>query len=468
MNGIKPAENPIPRSRESEEMVNPSRPTSVLEPVSTRKSHSSGATDDNCLLMEKVIERSNILSALERVEKNKGAPGIDGMTTQQLRDHLIKEGAQLRMELLNGTYLPQPVRRVEIPKANGGGVRKLGIPTVRDRLVQQAILQVINPIFDPAFSESSFGFRPGKSAQQAIKQAKGFIDTGSKFVVDIDLEAFFDRVNHDKLMHLLRSRIHDQRLLNIIRRFLNAGVMEHGTCVRNEDGVPQGGPLSPCLSNIMLDVLDKELERRGHRFVRFADDCNVYVKTRRAAERVFNSLVEYLEKQLKLRVNLMKSAADFANRRKFLGISFLTKQGSKTKVRLAKPSEERFKARIRELTNRHWGVSLETRISRINEYLRGWSAYFRVVETPSKWSDLQGWLMRRLRCCLLVQWKRPKTRWQKLKGLGLSAEKAAKIAGSRKGPWCLALTPQLHIALGAAYWRKQKLLFLGDLMGNGS
>lgn len=287
-------------------------------------------------------------------------------------------------------------------------MRKLGIPTVRDRLAQQAILQVLNPIFNPTFSDSSFGFRPGKSAQQAIKQAQSFISQGLKYTVDIDLEAFFDTGNHDKMMQLLRNKIDDQRLLDIIRRYLNAGIMDQGVLVTSETGVPQGGPLSLLLSNVMLDVLDKELDRRGHRYARFADDCNVYVKSKRSAERVFESLVQFLEKQLKLKVNLTKSAADHAAKRKFLGISFLTRD-SVTKVRLAKKSEERFKARIRELTNRNWDVSLATRIERINEYLRGWSAYFRVVETRSKWPELQGWLMRRLRACLLVQWKNPKT-----------------------------------------------------------
>lgn len=417
--------------------------------------------------MEKVVERSNILAALKRVERNKGAPGIDGMTTQELRAYLIKEGSELRQELLSGNYKPQPVRRVEIPKASGGGVRKLGIPTCRDRLVQQAILQVLTPILNPTFSEFSYGFRPGKSAQQAIKQAQGYIAQGFDYTVDIDLEAYFDKVNHDKLMQLLRERISDQRLLDTIRRYLNAGIMEGGVVVASETGVPQGGPLSPLLSNVMLDVLDKELDRRGHKYARFADDCNVYVKSKRSADRVFQSLIKFLEKQLKLKVNLTKSAADHADKRKFLGISFLTRDG-KTKVRLAKKSEERFKARIRELTNRNWGISLAARIERINEYLRGWSAYFRVVETPSKWVTLQGWLMRRLRACILVRWKTPKTIWRRLRVLGVKPEPAAKIAGSRKGIWRLALTPQLHKALGNAFWRDQKLLFLKDLMGSVS
>lgn len=468
MKGPKPAENLHTKSRVQAREVNPSPADPARESHSTQKSNSSGSNADDALLMEKVVARGNILSALERVERNKGAPGIDGMHTHELRNHLIKEGAKLREELLNGTYKPQPVRRVEIPKASGGGKRKLGIPTVCDRLVQQAILQVLTPIFDPTFSESSFGFRRGKSAQQAIGKAKGFVEEGFVYVVDIDLESFFDRVCHDKLMQLLRNRIRDQRLLNIIRRYLNVGIMDNGVCARLESGVPQGSPLSPLLSNLTLDVLDKELERRGHRFVRFADDCNVYVKSRRAAERVFESLRKILEGQLKLKVNQTKSAADFVNRRKFLGINLQTSRSLKTKVGLAKASEERFKARIRELTNRNWGISFEERIKRMNEFLRGWSAYFRVVETPSKWKLLQSWIFRRLRCCQLMQWKRGRTRERNLRRLGISPQNAKKIAGSRKGPWNLACTTQLHVALGVTYWRRQGLVFLEDLMGKAS
>ncbi len=468
MSGKQPVKNLFRKSQSQRGEVNPSASEPVLEADSTRTSHSSGSNADNDFLMEKVIARGNILSALERVEKNKGAPGIDGMQAQELRGYLVKAGAKLREELLNGSYQPQPVRRVEIPKASGGGMRKLGIPTVRDRLVQQAILQVLIPIFDPTFSESSFGFRPGKSAQQAIAKAKGFVEAGYVYVVDIDLESFFDRVNHDKLIQLLRNRIKDQRLLNIIRRYLNAGIMDHGLCVRQESGVPQGGPLSPLLSNLMLDVLDKELERRGHRFVRFADDCNVYVKSRRASERAFEGIRKILEGRLKLKINQTKSAADFVNRRKFLGIKLQTNAGGNTRVRLAETSEERFKARIRELTNRNWGVSFEERIRRMNEYIRGWSAYFRVVETPTKWPRLQGWILRRLRCCQLVQWKRGKTKGRNLRRLGISPQNAKKIAGSRHGPWNLAHTTQLHVALGTAYWRKQGLVFLEDLMGQAS
>lgn len=468
MNEKKPAKNLLRKSQKPEGGVNSPNLGSVLEIISTQTSHSSGSNADNKLLMEKVIARANILSALQRVERNKGAPGIDGMQTHELRGYLIKEGAKLREELLNGTYQPQPVRRVEIPKASGGGKRKLGIPTTRDRLVQQAILHVLNPILDPTFSESSFGFRIGKSAQQAIRQAKGFVEKGYAYVVDIDLESFFDRVNHDKVMQLMRSRVQDQRLLDIIRRYLNAGIMEHGVCSRQQSGVPQGGPLSPLLSNLMLDVLDKELERRGHRFVRFADDCNVYVKTRRAAERVFEGLRKIIEGQLKLKINQTKSAADFVNRRKFLGIKLQTKIGGNTKIRLAETSEERFKARIRELTNRNWGISFEERIRRINEYVRGWSAYFRVVETPSKWKLLQSWILRRLRCCRLVQWKRGKTKERNLRKLGITLQEAKKISGSRHGPWHLAMTTQLHMALGIAYWRNLGLVSIEDLMGKAS
>ena len=441
-----------------EETVNPweieevpsSSPARIIEPTrEMRYDH----------LMEQVVERNNLLQALHRVERNKGAAGIDGMAVKSLRSYLLDNWSHIREELLNGTYQPLPVRRVEIPKPDGG-IRLLGIPTVLDRLIQQALLQVLTPIFDPKFSPLSFGFRPGRSAHDAVKTARSFIRQGFRFVVDMDLEKFFDRVNHDILLAKLANVISDKPVLRLIRRYLQAGILVNGCKVVSEEGTPQGGPLSPLLANIMLDDLDKELRNRGHRFVRYADDCNIYVKTKRSGERVLGSVKDFVEKRLKLKVNGEKSAVDRPWKRKFLGFSFTLHK--EPRLRLAPKTVKRFKDRIRELTSRRRSQSMQERIQKLNVYLKGWCGYFRIAETPSPFKSLDEWIRRRLRMCLLKQWKKPKTRTRNLVALGLSRDWARLIGGSRKGYWRLSMTPQMNKALGLAYWRSQGLVSLSE------
>lgn len=405
-------------------------------------------------LMEQVVERNNLLQALYRVERNKGAAGVDGMAIKSLRSFIVNNWTRIREELLNGNYQPLPVRRVEIPKPDGG-IRLLGIPTVLDRLIQQALLQVLTPIFDPKFSPLSYGFRRGYSAHQAVKQAQNFISQGFRFVVDMDLEKFFDRVNHDILMSKLAKKIGDKRILKLIRRYLQAGIMVNGVCIASEEGTPQGGPLSPLLANIMLDDLDKELLKRGHRFVRYADDCNIYVKSRRAGERVLEGVKEFVEKRLKLKVNMEKSAVDRPWKRKFLGFSFTNNRVPR--LRLASKTVKRFKDKVRELTSRSRSQSMENRIQSLNAYLQGWSGYFRLADTRSVFQSLDEWTRRRLRMCLLKQWKKPKTKRKNLISLGIQSDWAALISSSRKGHWRLANSPQINKALGIAYWQKQGL-----------
>ena len=408
-------------------------------------------------MMEQVVERQNMLRALRRVQQNKGAPGVDGMDVKELTPFLKEHWQGIREELLNDAYKPKPVRRVEIPKPDGG-VRLLGIPTVLDRLIQQALLQVLTPIFDPEFSEHSYGFRPGRSAHQAVKAAQKYIEEGYSYAVDIDLEKFFDRVNHDMLMARVARKVKDKRVLRLIRRYLQAGVMVNGVCIDTEEGTPQGGPLSPLLANIMLDDLDKELEKRGHRFARYADDCNIYVKTPRAGERVMASVREFVEKKLKLKVNEKKSKVDRPWKVKFLGLTFTWEK--KPRIRIAPKALERFKERIRELTQRSKGISMERRLGELNTYLRGWIGYFRLADTESVIQDLDKWIRRRLRMCMLKQWKKPKTKYKNLVALGVNPEEARKLAGSRKGYWHLSKTPQMTKALDSAYWHRQGLLSL--------
>jgi RNA-directed DNA polymerase len=394
--------------------------------------------------MEAVLERENLKKALAQVKRNKGAPGIDGMTIEDLGPYLKKHWLTIRAQLLEGTYRPQPVRRVEIPKASGG-LRPLGIPPVLDRFIQQAVMQVLQADWDGTFSETSFGFRPGRSAHQAVERAQAYIAAGHAVVVDIDLEKFFDRVNHDILMGLVAKRVTDKRVLKLIRAFLNAGVMEGGLVGPTEAGMPQGGPLSPLLSNLMLDVLDKELEKRGHRFVRYADDCNVYVRSPRAGERVLAGIEKFLEKRLKLTVNKAKSAVAKPSVRKFLGFSFTG--GTKPRRRIAPQAIARLKARVRELTGRTCGKSLAQIVKELSTYLVGWRGYFGFCQTPSVLRTLDEWIRRRLRAIAWKQWKRGPTRFAELRRRGVGRDLAAQTAGSPHGPWRLAASPALTIAL---------------------
>ena len=395
-------------------------------------------------LMEEVCERGNCEQALKRVQSNKGSAGVDGMTVQQLPAYLKKHWPKIREQLLAGTYKPQPVLRVEIAKPDGG-VRKLGIPTVVDRFIQQAVLQILQQHWDSTFSDHSYGFRPGRSAHQAVTKAQQYIAEGNGVVVDIDLEKFFDRVNHDRLMAALAKRIADKRMLKLIRAFLNAGVMENGLVSSVDEGTPQGGPLSPLLSNIVLDELDRELERRGHRFVRYADDCNIYVRSPRAGERVMESITNFISKKLKLKVNGDKSAVARPGERKFLGFSFTW--GRSIRRRLAPKAIQRFKQRVRELTRRTRGVKIETMAAELTLYLRGWKNYFGYCETPSVLEGLEQWYRRRLRSVVWKQWKRSPVRFAELRKRGVGRDLAAQTCGSPHGPWRIANSPALNIAL---------------------
>jgi len=395
--------------------------------------------------MEAVVEGENLKQALAQVKRNKGAAGIDGMSVDELAAYLKKHWPMIRAQLLEGTYKPQPVRRVEIPKVSGG-TRPLGIPTVLDRFIQQAVMQVLQADWDGTFSEMSFGFRPGRSAHQAVEQAQAYIATGHGFVVDIDLEKFFDRVNHDVLMGLIAKRVGDKRILKLIRAFLSAGVMEGGLVSPMEEGTPQGGPLSPLLSNLMLDVLDKELEKRGHRFVRYADDCNIYVRSQRAGERVMAGIEKLLAKRLKLKMNKAKSAVAKPSVRKFLGFSFTGGKESPRR-RIAPQAVARFKTKVRELTRRTRGRSLTQIIKELSTYLIGWRGYFGFCQTPSVLRALDEWIRRRLRAIAWKQWKRGRARFAELRRRGVGRDLAAQTAGSPHGPWRLANSPALNIAL---------------------
>jgi len=406
-------------------------------------------------LMEEVCERENCKQALARVKANKGSPGVDGVTVHDLPGYLKQHWPAIREQLLNGTYVPQPVRRVEIEKPDGG-VRKLGIPTVLDRFIQQAVMQVLQGRWDRTFSEHSYGFRPGRSAHQAVKQVQRYIAEGYRFVVDLDLEKFFDRVNHDRLLAKIAERVSDKRLLKLIRAFLRAGVMEGGLVSPVDEGTPQGGPLSPLLSNIVLDEFDRELERRTLRFARYADDCNIYVRSRRAGERVMESVTCFLTSRLKLKVNEQKSAVARPWKRKFLGFSFT--RAFLPQRRLAPKAVVRFQKQVRELTSRTRGVSIERMAEDLARYLRGWIGYFGQCETPSVLRSLEEWTRRRLRSAIWKQWKRGPKRFAELRKRGVSKDLAAQTAGSAHGPWHLANSPALAIALPNAYFTSLGLL----------
>jgi RNA-directed DNA polymerase len=383
-------------------------------------------------LMERVVERENCLLALKRVRQNKGSPGIDGMRVEELSEYLRGNWERIRAELLAGSYQPLEVRRQEIPKG-GGGVRQLGIPTVLDRFVQQAILQVLQPIFDPTFSEYSYGFRPGRRAHDAVCQAQRYVQSGRRWVVDVDLEKFFDRVNHDVLMSRLERRIGDKRLLRVIRRYLEAGVLANGVVVERHEGTPQGGPLSPLLANVLLDEVDRALERSGHAFVRYADDCNVYVRSKRAGERVMSRMVRLYAK-LKLKVNEQKSTVARVWERKFLGYSFWVAQGQRVQRRVAPKALEDFKERIRQVTSRNGGRSLEKVVGELRTYLLGWKSYFRLADTPGIFHDLDQWIARRLRMVQLKQWKQGTTVYRELRRRS-APERVARAAAAHAGSW---------------------------------
>ncbi|MGD0326826.1 MAG: group II intron reverse transcriptase/maturase [Terriglobia bacterium] len=439
--------------------------TGAARGVAGEETESSGATSGpenpakTDRLMEEVCERENLKEALRQVKANKGSSGVDGMTVVALSDYLKQHWPAIREQLLSGTYEPKPVRRVEIPKPDGG-VRKLGIPTVLDRFIQQAVMQVLQRRWDRTFSDYSYGFRPGRSAHQAVAQAQQYIAAGYGWVVDLDLEKFFDRVNHDKLMGRIANRIEDKRLLKLIRTFLNAGVMENGLVSPSVEGTPQGGPLSPLLSNLVLDELDRELERRGHRFVRYADDSNIYVRSERAGQRVMESITRFITQRLKLKVNETKSAVARPQERKFLGFSFSA--GPEVKRVIAPKALDRFKQRIRETTRRAKGVSIETTMEELAPYLRGWRNYFGFCETPEVLIGLSRWVRLRLRSALWRQWKTPRRRRAALLKLGVRPRLASHTAGSGRGPWYLARAKALSVGLSNAHFKSLGLPTLID------
>lgn len=402
-------------------------------------------------MMNNILSRENLISALKRVERNKGSHGVDNMPVQNLRKYVTEHWTNLRSSLESGTYEPSPVRRVEIPKPDGG-VRLLGIPTVVDWFIQQAIAQELSKVFDPTFSDLSYGFRPQRNAHQAVRQAKQYITEGNRWVVDMDLEKFFDKVNHDKLMGLLAKSIKDSTLLRLIKRYLKSGIMVNGICVRSIEGTPQGGPLSPLLANIILNELDKELEKRGHSFVRYADDFHIYVSSQKAGHRVMYSVTEFIEKKLHLKVNREKSAVERPWKRKFLGFSFTPHR--KPKVRIHKKSMDRMKDKVRELTSRSKGWSMEHRLRKLNQYLTGWCGYFSLADTKSVFDKLDRWIRRRLRMCAWKDWKLPKTRKRKLISLGVPRNKAHEWANSRKAYWRISGSPVLMKTLDNSFWSR--------------
>src|SRR5499425_3376442 len=433
----------IPKQRDfSDALTGEARETGREETESPSAASGNERPARTDRLMEEICERENLKAALRQVKANKGSAGIDSMTVDQLADYLKQHWPAIREQLLSGTYEPKPVRRVEIPKPDGG-VRKLGIPTVLDRFIQQAVMQVLQRRWDPTFSNHSYGFRPGRSAHQAVVQAQQYIAQGYGWVVDFDLEKFFDRVQHDKLMGQIAKRVEDKRLLKLIRAFLTAGVMENGLVSPSVEGTPEGGPLSPLLSNFVLDELDRELERRGLRFVRYADDSNIYVRSERAGQRVMNSVTRFITQKLKLKVNEAKSAVARPQERKFLGFSFT--EGPEVKRTIAPKALVRFKDRIREITRRAKSVSIRATMDELAPYMRGWRNYFGFCQTPEVLISLTSWVRRKLRCALWRQWKTVRRRRAALLALGVHPRFAANTASSGRGPWYLACSKALHV-----------------------
>lgn len=430
-------------------------------PGSAGSSQASSASNDFSTaegsLLAKVVQKEVIERAYKQVRANKGKPGVDGMTVEAFPAWFREQGESVLQALREGRYQPSAVRRVDIPKPGGKGTRMLGVPTVLDRVIQQAIAIVLGPIFEPTFSESSYGFRPGRSAHGAMRKAQEHVACGFRWTVDLDLSKFFDRVNHDILMSRLARRVCDRGLLRLIRRYLQAGMLSEGVVVRRWEGTPQGSPLSPLLSNILLNEWDQELERRGHRFVRYADDCQIYVRSEKAGQRVMASCVRFLENRLHLKVNVDKSAVDRPWRRKFLGFSVTS--GRQPKIRLAPESVERVQDRLRSITARHRGVSIGRMVDELNRVLRGWLGYFRLIQTPTPLATLDSWLRRRLRCFLLKQWRPGKGRRRALEKLGVK-KGAGQVSWSRKGPWRLSQHRKTTEGLRHAYFRKLGLLEL--------
>jgi RNA-directed DNA polymerase len=414
--------------------------------------------DEALTLIEQVVRRETLVAAHARVVRNGGAPGVDGMPVEALMPYCRDHWARIREQLLSGTYVPQPVRRVEIPKPDGKGVRMLGIPTVLDRLIQQALLQVLSPIFDPTFSDASYGFRPGRSTHGAVQRAREHIAAGHRWVVDMDLEKFFDRVNHDVLMARVARRVKDTRVLLLIRRYLQAGIMEGGLVSPRTEGTPQGGPLSPLLSNILLDECDRDLERRGHRFVRYADDCNVYVRSKAAGERVLTSLERFLTTRLRLRVNREKSAVARPWTRKFLGYSVTWDRTAR--LRVSPAAVERLKTKVRGALSRGRGRRLADVVKELNLATRGWVVYFRLADVRVTFEDLDKWLRRKLRCLVWRQWKRPPTRYRELRRHGLDEARARASAFNGRGPWWNAGASHMHAAVPTVMLRQLGLLSL--------
>jgi RNA-directed DNA polymerase len=426
--------------------------------ASTARGENAGSEDG--ALLEEVLRRDNVLAAYQRVRTNGGAPGVDGITVDELMAYCQKHWTRIREELLNEAYQPQPVRKVDIAKPDGG-VRTLGIPTVLDRMIQQALLQTLEPIVDPTFSDGSYGYRPGRSAQQAVVRARDHIAAGYRWIVDLDIEKFFDRVNHDVLMARVARRVKDKRVLRLIRRYLQAGLMEGGLVSPRAEGTPQGGPLSPLLSNILLDELDRELERRGHRFVRYADDCNVYVQSKAAGERVIASLEQFLWKRLRLKINRSKSAVARPWERKFLGYSVTNHR--ETKLKVSPESIRRLKNKLRQEFRRARGRNIGRFVGELTPLIRGWVAYYRLSDVRISFADLDQWLRRKFRATFWRQWKRPGTRFKKLMHYGLDEARAAASAFNGFGPWWNAGASHMNTAIPTAMLRRMGLVSFVEL-----